>query len=309
LFIDTIIKSIENSPLSMKSLTSLCLQLFLKKIDNNLVNCYDASMFIEKHLKILGLNEKENSLLRALQKSHGSPSSLSKILNLPRTTITFLLKKLYRRGLVEKERIGQRFFWKAVAPSQFAHTLRMLSRHFDPFTKSLEIIKGKRESTIELYRGKEKMKEALQKALKIGKGRRVYSLQGNKSVTTSFEKMEWEFIKKYQDKIKKKGIIIEGVIGESTLGFLEKMTKKQLAGHLGRLTVAYVAPDEFFNFALDLMIFKNIVMIINYEEETVLLIKDSYLQEMMQQNISFMEKHSRKVYLDTYIHNFLKTSI
>jgi len=150
------------------------------------------------------------------------------------------------------------------------------------------------------------MKEALRKVLKIGKGRRVYGLQGNRSIGKSLEKIEWSFIFEYHDTLKERGIIMEGIAGESALKIFEKLTKKQLESHLGRLTVIYLAPDEFFDFNIDILVFQNIVMIINYDEETILLIKDSYIQETIKNMILLMESCSRKFDLNKYIKELIE---
>lgn len=263
-------------------------------------------MLDKKYLKIFGLSEKENAILKALEEGSASPTSLAGAVELPRTTVAFLLNKLKKRGLVEKIKVGRRFQWKAAAKTDIAHTLRRLSNRLDPGTALFEITKGERQSEIEIYRGKERMKDALQKVLEVRKGRRVYGLQGNRSIGKSLEKIEWDFILEYQNTLKKKGIIMEGIAGESALKIFEKLTKEQLESHLGRPGVCYLAPDEFFDFNLDIMVFQNIVMTINYDEETILLIKDSMIQEAMQKFISFMESCSRKIDLNAYLRDLIE---
>ncbi|OGI83876.1 hypothetical protein A2997_00440 [Candidatus Nomurabacteria bacterium RIFCSPLOWO2_01_FULL_36_10b] len=266
-------------------------------------------MFTNKDLKILGLSASENEILKALQKKPYSPSFLAEIIKLPRTTVTFLLNKLKERGLIEKSKVGKRFFYKTVAKTELSYILRKISNHLDPNAALFEITVGKRQSEIEIYKGKEKMKEAFHKVLKVNRGNRVYGLQGNKSIEKSLNKIEWDFIYKYHNTLKKKGIIMEGISGENSLKMFEGMSNKQLKSHLERLTVIYLAPDEFFDFDLDILVFQNIVMMINYDEETILLIKDSKIQETMQKIIAFMETHSRKIDLNTYLRDLINKRI
>ena len=62
-------------------------------------------MFKKKDLKIFGLTDKENIILKALQEESASVSLLAKKVAEPRTTVAFLLRKLQERGLVEKVKI------------------------------------------------------------------------------------------------------------------------------------------------------------------------------------------------------------
>ncbi len=263
-------------------------------------------MFTSQDFKILGLDFREKKIIDALNKTPFSSSGLSRVIALPRTTVIFLLNNLEKRGLIEKTQNNRRFLWKLKNKKDLAYILRNISNHIDPFSDYfLFDKKDGQESKVEIFYGKEKMRKALCKIIKLGKGERFYGIQGSKSLEKSFDKISWKFIFDYHQKIKEKGIIIEGVISKKSLQIFNSMSKKELKSHLGRLSVAYLASDEFFDFKVDIIIFKNNVVIVNYEDEIVLFIKNDKITEAIKKIVLFIESFSQKIDLNKYIKNLI----
>lgn len=263
-------------------------------------------MFNKEAVKLLGLSKKEDKILVFLAGiSHSTVTDIALGTKIPRTTVHFLLKKMAKKELVEKVAVNDHHEWKIFSKTDFSQKLRRLLSGFESKTDILGGIEGQGIG-VEVYRGKEKIKEIYKNILKIGSNERVYIIQGNKSAKRALEKIEKEYFFDFHKAFKKKDIIMEGVIGESTLDLFKKITIKELESHADRLVITHIVPDQFVDFDIDIIIYGNYVFIINLEEENTIFIKNISIVQALKSLLAFMQANSRKIDLNAYIKQIIE---
>lgn len=263
-------------------------------------------MFNKEAIKLLALSKKEDKILAFLAGiPHSKVTDIALETKMPRTTVHFLLKKLSKRGLVERIAVNGHYEWKFLSKTEFSKKLRKLLSGFESKTDILGGIEGQGVG-VEVYSGKERIKEIYKNILKVGSNERVYIIQGNKSAKRALEKIEKEYFFDFHKAFKKKDVIMEGVIGESTLDLFKKLTIKELESHADRLIITHIVPDQFVNFDIDIIIYGNYVFITNLEEENTIFIKNISITQALKSLLAFMQANSRKIDLNAYIKKIIE---
>lgn len=254
----------------------------------------------------LGLSKREAIIFSALEIcEHATVTNLAEKTKIPRTTVSFLLKKLKRRGFVNKIAIKNHKKWRLVPRDELMKRLRKTIRSFESATDILGGISGN-EIGIEAYQGKTNIKRAYRRMLGVGTNDRVYAIQGNKSAALSIEKLEKEYFYDLHKEFKNKKVIIEGVISESTLRLFQKLNIEELYSHLGRLVVAFIIPDEFIDFDMDIVFFGNSVFLVSVEKEIVLFIKNDSIVKAFKGLLLLAQNTGRKIDLNAHIKELIE---
>jgi len=240
----------------------------------------------------LGLSDKEHSVLNVLQ--HQSlAQKISKIsfqTKLPQTTTAFILRKLEKRKLAIRKRHNNHFVWG------YRKSIDLFETITENSTKNsfISVVSGIRNIELEL-----------RKILDLGSSERLLSIQGAGISKNILKKIDEKFMHTFHDEIRKRRIIVEGVVAESVYNLFEKMTTPQLFSHLDRLTIVYVLPDELINFPLNIFIFGNRIILVDYETERLVRIEDPALQESYKALFFLAEQFGRKINLNKYIRELI----
>lgn len=248
-------------------------------------------MIIKKeNLNFLGINTKENKIINRLEeKSPAKVTDIAKNINTPRTTVYFLLNKLEDREIVEKIKIANHYEWQLISNLDFSQKLEKILK-----------LSGKSKD-VEIHSGQDKIIEAYEQILNFNKTNRIYTIQGNKSAKHAIERINKQKLYDIHQKTKKDKIIIEGIIGQSSLKLFKQMSSSDLQSHFGRPVIAYVVPDKYVDFDVDIIIHKNTVMLINFKNETVIINKEGFLTDLIKSLYSLMIDQSDKIDLNKYI--------
>ena len=87
---------------------------------------------IEEGLKILGLKNKEVKIyLALLARGNSSPTELSDMVKIPRTTINFVLKNMEKRGFLEQISVKNHREWKVVELASIKKKLENILKMFE----------------------------------------------------------------------------------------------------------------------------------------------------------------------------------
>lgn len=253
----------------------------------------------KKDLKILGLEDKEAVIIQTL-KDFGRlrPVDLAKKTGVNRTTINFLLKKLLTQGLINKVKIKGHYEW-LINDDKIKKLIGNLYSYFNA-EDIAETIQLPPDIGVEVFRGKKNILLAYEKVLEAGYNSRVFAIEGNKSVAASKELGKSYFIN-IQNKFREYKIILEGVFGEQALLSFNDLTMELLKIYENRLVVAYVAPDSLMDFDLDILIFKKMVIMINFEKKLVLTIKNQAIYTVIFNLFEALKMVSQKIDLNDYI--------
>lgn len=264
-------------------------------------------MFDKESVKLLALSKKENRILNFLNGiQYSTVTDVAIETKIPRTTVHFLLNKLAKRGLVERISVKDHYEWKFLSKIDFSQKLRRLLSSFENKTDILGGVEG-RGIGVEVYSGKERIKEIYKNILKVGSNERVYVIQGNKSAKRALEKIKKEYFFDFHKAFKKKDIIMEGVMGEGTLEIFKRLTTKELESHADRLIIAHIVPDQFIDFDTDIIIYGHYVFIVNFEEEIALFIKNHSIVQALKSLLAFMQANSKKIDINAYIKQIIES--
>lgn len=238
--------------------------------------------------RALALGEREINILEYLNRVEKERViTISRITDIPRTTVLFLLKNLEKRGLVNKLLVGKHYEW-AIDRSQ---------------TESFGLFG---EQTVEVHFGIKNFEKVYESITRLSSGERIFVFQGNKSAQAALTRISSDFFSRMHAFLKKRKIIIEGVTGESLLNLFESLPSESLRSHWGRATIVRVVPDEYINFDTDIFSTKHKLYIFNFEKEIVVTINDPSITKAFHSLIVFMFEKSRQVDLNGHIRAILE---
>ncbi len=243
-------------------------------------------------LEALGLSKKEHIVLNILQQLT-MPYKISRIAKqaeLAQSTTSFILRKLEQRKLVNKVKYCNHFRWK--------------------YRKNLDIIENCslesfQNSFINVISGMSEITKTFMKILDLTSSERLLSIQGAGISKNILKKIDAKFLSFFHNTVKKRKIIIEGIIAKSVLSLFDKMPIWQISTHIDRLTIVYVLPDEFMDFPLDIFIFRDDILLVDYETERLVHIQDSALSQTFKALFLIAKEYSKKIDLNLFLKNLI----
>jgi predicted transcriptional regulator len=260
----------------------------------------------KSELNLLGLGEKELTLFNALEKKSSSlVTDLASEINLPRTTIAFLLKKLKKRGFVEQVKINKHKEWRLKPPKEIKDKLRRLSWRFDKTSHVLADITDK-DLTLTVFTGFKNIKKAYRQILSAGKNNRVFFIQGNLSTKVTLEKIDWSYINNLHKDLRQADIVMEGLISQEVFDLFNIMSVSQIKSHLGRLIVLYIVPDQYLDLDLDIIFFADKLYFIDVIAEKIIFIKNESMVKVFKNLFYLAESFGKKVNLDEHLKKLIK---
>ena len=262
----------------------------------------------KKDLKILGLKDKEKIIIQTL-KDFGRlrPTDLAEKTGVKRTTVNFLLPKLLKQGLINKVKIKGHYEWLINNDDKINKLISNLYGYF--MTEDIaKMIHLPPDIGVEILKGKNNILLAYEKVLETGYNSRVFAIQGNKSALAA-KNLEKSYLSNIQNKFRQYKIIIEGVIGEKSLSYFKDLSPELLKIYENRLVIGYVAPDSLVDFDLDILIFKKMVVMINFEKKLVLRIKNEAIYSVVLNLFEALKMVSKKIDLNDYIKKLVEKKL
>lgn len=254
-------------------------------------------MITSKQASLLGMPSQEKKILSLLvtSKIGLTATAISDHVSEPRTTVNFYLKKLLKKGWMKKIKSPESQYplWCLSDKSDIRNTL------LDFF--SLVGIMPTALTTATVREGCEQVEAAYERILEAGKTERVFVIQGSRAPLAALQNLPIEFIEKMHTVHKQKPIILEGITSKKTISLFDGMTLRELKSHYGRLTVAYVIPDEYLDFDAEIFVIQNSVIIIQPMATKSFIIKDENTARALKMLIAFMEQYAEKVDMNSYI--------
>lgn len=245
-------------------------------------------------------NVEEKVLLALLEHGLIAVSKLGRVADLPRTTVYSALLRIKDRGFVRRVTKGHSKKWKIVRSSKLKELMGGGFRGFDResiHATQNEIIGGidAKEIGIAVYRGKRQIQKAYENMLDLGKAGRVIAVQGNKSADIVLKRLGKQYLLDFHKKFKKAHIIMVAINGEHVLNVLKNLSKTELMSHLDRMLIGTVLPDKYMDYGLDMLIFRDTVLIIDTEKELVVFIKNQPIVDMLRSFCMFFQDNGRHV--------------
>lgn len=205
-------------------------------------------------IKILGLNEYEVIILKALKEKDFLIQDLATHTEIPRTSLYYALPHLVERGFVESFKRNRKTMWRNIYDSKISELFK--GQQVDHDTKEEDnnnfIKQLSPSSKISLYNGKNQAINALLDIANIPQHSRFYGIQPEASIVGAISKSRVDDIIKFNNKVKDSKLIVEGIIHEKgTDSMVQSLSpkdkKKLLASFSGRSADTSKLPEGFLN--------------------------------------------------------------
>ncbi len=259
-------------------------------------------------IDLLSLTKNEVRVFTFLKKYPESQiSDVSKEAKIARMTLYPVMESLKRRGLIFAKRKGKRQFWSAADDKEISAAVVNVA---SALTDSKEIRVNVNESDFTIFHGREALYKVWSRLLDEAPNTRVQTIQPTASIKHSLEKLPWnEKIKKLQENILNKPIIIEGVLPEdyysSIAGFYahdKNLQKTVLESFLGRATDMTLIGKEYFkNTESELMILSTVAYLTDWKNEISIEIKNPIMLGFLRKLYELAKGYGKKIDQNTYI--------
>lgn len=224
--------------------------------------------------RITNLSKKERLVLDALPyfdvTGQGlSLSELSRKTKIPHSTLPHTLFLLKERGFVTTRKVGKR------------------TRYFENITGALQITPTISKFTaLNTLHGYKNIISIFERLASLSPRQRISGIQPDRSLQNAFRKLPLNYLLKLNTIIKSKGLIVEGIVHEKSVGtiskyFGQKDARKIFDSFVGRLEDYTRIPNEFSDVGSEIYLFKNSANIINWETETAIVITDQSMVQLL----------------------------
>ena len=147
----------------------------------------------------------------------------------------------------------------------------------------------------------EKVAQEFTDMLEAPGNHRIYAIQGAGVASDIMEKLDLRLIRGIHDQVRRKEIVIDGIISESVFALFQRMSVDQLESHVGRMTIVYVLPDELLDFPFDVFVAGRVVLLVDYAKESSIKIEDPGLSQVFSSLFLLAEQQGRRVDLNSHI--------
>lgn len=263
---------------------------------------------VEKSLAGIGISAKESSIFIALlELQRANISALGRKTGIPRTTLYSALEKFLIKGIAQKVRVGNHTEWGAVPPEELYRVAKNNLQDLKESLPELEKLYGfvsdeVKPAEILIYKSKEGLRKAYQNILNLRRFDRVYTIEGNKSVNAKLKNLD-SFVIDWQEAFKKRGIILEGIIGEKSLELIKQAPKKVLQSHIDRKVITTILPSEIMDFDADIIMFKNTAVITVTERNLSFIIHNREIADTLKHLFLALQGIGRRVDMNAYLKN------
>ena len=238
----------------------------------------------------MGISLREFTLLKHLiEASSLKTLPLSKLADIPRTTVAYLLKKMETRDLVRHITINNHQEWRVSLELKKLLLREMTSEEFSSA----------------YYHNIEHIEKILENILKDSSQERIYFIepyvQTQKYLSYISHKEQLHISELFQ----KHHNISEGISSEKNLVLLHTYNTTLLKNMSKRMAIIYVVPDEDLCFEEMIIVYKDMVYTFNFNVPFALEIKNQPLANSMKSLIKALRKYGRKINTLQYIQEIL----
>ncbi len=246
----------------------------------------------EKAAYLLGLTRLECSILEHLSEAM-SIQQISSSIGFSRTGVKYALTSMKEKGFVQRIKYGKRHLYISISKDDLSRKIQEIADELLLSGKSLKGVRvktSKRDEFI-IHIGTEEILPAYKRIASMNKNERINAIQHHRSWVELTNRITPEQLIDFNNNIIKNNIILDGMLNESAYESYKKEIEKNPEKHKenvaslkGRMADYTVFPDKYFNFDVEIWMFKNTTLIINWKEEiAVEIINDSitfFLRDM-----------------------------
>ena len=260
----------------------------------------------------IGLEATESTVFSSLLAGgRQNVARLTRACGEPRSTVIDTLARLQKRGLVRPVPIGKHTEWKVTnaitLAEKFLRVAELLQAPADTGTQEKHLhLQLSRESEFTIFVGWRNMIAIYKREMIAHANQRLLAMQSASSIKTALEKAGSDDFIPVNDAIREHKVIIEAVIGEGMLKWYTEQDPNWVKSLEGR-TIAYrVVEDELLDFTAELLIFNNLFLLVNWQEEVLILIKNQQMLNMMKKLHTLMYEAGHPFDQNEYLRKVLE---
>jgi len=269
----------------------------------------------EKELGIFGLTAIESKIvLCLLENGLTSVNKISRVTNIPHTSVHSALRRLGDQGLVRRVSKGYASIWEVVGLEKIRPKI---SKALKPFGSTLSTVDldGYVDTNVsdradfQVFRKTEPILRVIQWFFLNHRGKNVCEIQGINTLKHMIKKLGGETMAQLNDFMVTSQIHTDLIITQSSIEVSSKYvsTDLRLASSLkNRSITAYIAPDECFEQGIQTMVASDVAVIINWEEARLELIKDTNILKLLIGLFECAKKNGQFFDYSTYIQHLIE---
>ncbi|MFM2424307.1 MAG: Sugar-specific transcriptional regulator TrmB [Candidatus Parcubacteria bacterium] len=256
-------------------------------------------------LQILGLTDVEYKVFITVSFVESlSVSELATKAKVPRTSALPALNRLCERGLVRKVSQGKKTLWKKTNPEKLRRSIIELTAQLAIESELALLeqevsVKTSAQSEFMIIKGAKNILKFQEKGIRENTGQRSYLIQGSRTGKVVEQLNLVSEFSRLNSLIKERGLVTELLISEKTLRGYEVYMETDLEWKHSmreRLFLLYVVgADVLADNAIDIIIYKNSVSIINWEEETLAVIKNQETVDVLYSWFNLLTTQAEKL--------------
>lgn len=235
----------------------------------------------------IGLEAVEAAVFGALVSGgRQNVARLTRASNKPRSTVVDTLARLQKRGLVRPVAVGKHTEWKVTnsikLAEKFLHAAELLQAPADTGGEDKQLhLKLSRETEFTIFVGWRNMIAIYKREMIAHANQRMWAIQSAQSIKAALETADSESFIPVNDAIREHKLIVEAVVGEGMLEWYTNQDPNWVQSLEGRMNAYRIVGDDLLDFTAELLIFNDLFLMANWQEEVVLLIKNPEMLGMM----------------------------
>ncbi|MBI5126425.1 MAG: winged helix-turn-helix transcriptional regulator [Candidatus Taylorbacteria bacterium] len=241
--------------------------------------------FTTKNALLWGLDKYDITILKHLSSHEGTIVHIAQATGIPRTSLYYMLPKLEQRGFVTSWKKEKKTFWK------LANIDDIQKKYHDSMNIAMvptETIMPVSDTTsLEIYRGKKNVLHAWKQIANLPPKSRVLGIQPEQSLLMAVTKNNIQDVVTFNETVKRKQIIVEGIIHKRGTDSMYKVLSKKdglllLKSFAGRTADTSELPDQLLtNTTAEMYLYGDKIAIVNWKEELCVIIRNKDVNELM----------------------------
>ena len=259
-----------------------------------------------QHGKYFGLKPLEENIVRVLDGEQMNVTELARIINVPTTTLDYLLPNLKDRGWITSKFVGKRRVWsrenREVHLEQLNQSLKALFADESRFG-----LRQKDCDTIRLYEGSSEFKKLYARLFQC---KHIRAMQSKDSARLSKEKMSLGHYTKLNQQIRKNKMQVDAVVPN---GFYKELGKEYGASWLksfeGRTANTNFIAQDFFDHNVDIISVSGRVVLVNWFDDIALEMSDTTFAPLFTSLFMLVQAGGKKINLTEHVRELQKNNI
>ena len=249
--------------------------------------------------QLLGFSAQEKKLYRVLNDKPMTVAQVSDGSSLPRMTVHYALERFMKRGLVKRLKRDKTFKYFKVAPQEIFKNLDVFQSH--PVNEKFET---------EIHTGYDIIAKVYKQLIAESENKRLRTIQTTASTKVIYETYPLEQLHNFDELINNLNVIVDDIVEET---FFRPIFNRYpdkfevvIESFLDRTLVTHVIPINILQFTNDVVISLRLVALIDWQTETLTLIKSQQQHKIFLSFYNLLSTYARKTSFKELAKPYLK---